>query len=115
MGAGASKEQVYQWTYKRLHEIQYDLQKRGVASTYRNSELYGWKGNTGLGKLNHNFLIKYERHNASNGECFLEGKIYISYEGVADNTFSSSPIINTFNKGIDRIVELFGGNNGPTQ
>jgi hypothetical protein len=115
MGAGASKEQVYQWTYTRLHEIQRDLEKRGVASTYRNSELYGWKGNTGLGKLNHNFLIRFDRHNASNGECFLEGKIFISYEGLTDNTFSSSPIINTFNKGIDKIVELFGGNNGPTQ
>lgn len=41
MGAGPSKERVYQWTYKRLHEIQYDLQKREVTSTYRNSECTG--------------------------------------------------------------------------
>jgi hypothetical protein len=114
MGAGPTQNQVYGYVYRQLHKIQEDLAKKGVVSTYHNRNLTGWVG-TKEGTLNPVFTINHVRHNASNGECFLEFRISITFCSGGLERYSDVPNNNTWKKGIDRIVELFGGNNGPTQ
>ena len=106
MGAGLSRERQKQFECSQLQKIKRELEAVGVGVLYKNYQLVHFENANSNGG---GFNIRFNRMNASNGECCLYPVIRLSVTGdKRTGDWRGWWDANTYEKGLQHVKELFG-------
>lgn len=106
MSAGRSTKHINNSIYRRLQKIRRQLQRAGVATVYKNYQVFRFEpqGSQAIGGFN----IAFSFIHASNGESAGSPVIKIHGALQGDFTYGGWKNINgTFEQGIAKLIEIF--------